>query len=197
MCSLLYVRWSATSSVGFTLSLFLLLGMNLHKTTHCLSLSLAHLSASWPWHRGRSASSNGSSVLDFRTVFQVADKLSTPLMKVSYIHLCCPCLLYVTDGYSPGCERKNLSVTFTHVNNLEDSFLVVPSIPGYFPHPLTRLETSWSPFGPSITALLFASEFLHMLSLFLVGLGSLFLLPTLWSSANTLISIICLEEPLP
>ena len=73
----------------------------------------------------------------------------------------------------PWCERKDLSVPFTHVNNLEDSFLVAPLIPGYFPHPLTRLETSWPSFGPSTTTLLSASVPLHVFSLFLVGLGSL------------------------
>ena len=61
--------------------------------------------------------------------------------------------------------------------------LSCPSIPGYFPHPLTRLETSWPSFGPSTTTLLSASVPLHMLSLFLVGLGFLSCMQTLWSSA--------------
>lgn len=191
MCSLLCVRWSATSSVGFTLSLLLLVGMNLHKTTHCLSLSLAHLSASWPWHRGRSASSNGSLVLDFGTVFQVADKPSTPLMKVFIYSPLLSLSLICYRWLFPWLWEEGFICTIHPCKQPEDSFLVVPSIPGYFLHPLTRLETSWPPFGPSTTALLFASESLHVLSLFLVGLGSLSLsckhsdqVWTLWSASS-------------
>lgn len=48
--------------------LFLLVGMNLHRTTHCLSLSLATCLQAGR-HRVESASSNSPLVLNLGTVF--------------------------------------------------------------------------------------------------------------------------------
>lgn len=124
--------------------------MNLHRTTHCLVASLATcLQAGCD--RARRASSNSSLVLNLGTVFQVADKPSTPLMKVFiYSRLLSLSLIYYRWLF-PDCERKRFIYTIHPCKQPGRFILSCPRSQATFPillldlrHPDPLLDLNYS-----------------------------------------------------